>query len=141
MSDNDIMITGLAGLPKEYGVIRTAILARESSFILKEFQAQLLGAKKEIEGEINVLSLSLSAMYVQGSNASSSFASSSNTQAHNHIPSSTVGTITMPYVTTFHIQDNSINNSLLPQNFQQPFYLLHPNHSIHHHHHHLLCSW
>lgn len=62
-------------------------------------------------------------MYVQGSNASSSSTSSSNTQAHNHIPDSTVGTITyVPYGTTSHIQDNSFNNSLPPPNFQQPFY-------------------
>lgn len=35
--DNDIMIAGLAGLPKEYGVIRTVILAKESTLTLKEF--------------------------------------------------------------------------------------------------------
>ncbi|CAN6704647.1 unnamed protein product [Malus baccata var. baccata] len=49
VSNNDIMITGLASLPKEYGVIRTVILARESSLTLKEFRAQLLGAEMEIE--------------------------------------------------------------------------------------------
>lgn len=97
MSDNDLMIAGLASLPMEYGVIRTIILARESSITLKEFRAQLLGAEREIEGEINVLSQSLSAMYIQGSTSSSNAASSSNAQTHSHIPGSTdvpYGTLT-----------------------------------------------
>ena len=65
ISDNDIIIAGLAGLPKEYAIIRTVILARESSITLKEFGAQLLSAEKEIEGEINILSQNLSALYVK----------------------------------------------------------------------------
>lgn len=36
VSDNDVMIVGLARLPKEYAIIRTVILARESSITLKE---------------------------------------------------------------------------------------------------------
>lgn len=51
ISDNDIMITGLAGLPKEYGVIRIVILARESSITLREFRAQLLGTKRKLKGK------------------------------------------------------------------------------------------
>ncbi|TQD77854.1 hypothetical protein C1H46_036602 [Malus baccata] len=46
ISDNDVIIAGLAGLPKEYTIIITVILARESSITLKEFCAQLLGAEK-----------------------------------------------------------------------------------------------
>ncbi|KAM2090934.1 hypothetical protein ACFX1T_029487 [Malus domestica] len=33
ISDDDIMIARLVGLPKEYGVIRTVILARESRLL------------------------------------------------------------------------------------------------------------
>lgn len=56
VSDNDIIIAGLDGLQKEYTIIRTIILARETSITLKEFQARLLGAKKESEGEANMIS-------------------------------------------------------------------------------------
>lgn len=65
--DNDVIIAGLASLPKEYAIIRTVILAKDSTLTLKEFRAQLLGAEKEIEPEINSLSQSLFALYVQGS--------------------------------------------------------------------------
>lgn len=61
MSDNDMIIASLAGLPKKYALIRTVILARESSITLKEFRAQFLGAE-EIEGETNVLSQNLFAL-------------------------------------------------------------------------------
>lgn len=37
VSDNDVIIAGLAGLPKEYAIIRTVILAKDSSLTLKEF--------------------------------------------------------------------------------------------------------
>lgn len=67
VSDNDIIIAGLAGLPKEYGVIRTIILAKESSITLREFCAQLFGIEKEIEGEMNLVSQNMAALFVQGS--------------------------------------------------------------------------
>ncbi|CAN6675772.1 unnamed protein product [Malus baccata var. baccata] len=70
ISDNDIIIAGLAGLPKEFSVIRTIILARESAITLKEFRAQLLGAEKEIDGELNLVSQNMSALYVNGVNSS-----------------------------------------------------------------------
>ncbi|KAM2409721.1 hypothetical protein ACFX1X_028592 [Malus domestica] len=54
ISDNDVIIAGLAGLLKEYATIRTVILARESSISVKEFRALLLGAEKEIEGDTSV---------------------------------------------------------------------------------------
>ncbi|CAN6586617.1 unnamed protein product [Malus baccata var. baccata] len=100
VSDNDIIIAGLAGLPKEYGVIRTVILARESSITLREFRAQLLGTEKEVEGEMSLLSQNMNALFVQGSQSgqhtssgSSSGASSSHSQDHAHIPATTAGTI------------------------------------------------
>ncbi|CAN6708007.1 unnamed protein product [Malus baccata var. baccata] len=99
ISDNDVMIAGLAGLPREYGVIRTVILARESTLTLKEFRALLLGTEREIEGDMNTLS----ALYAQGSSSGSntgsgSSASSSNSQSHAHIPAITAGTGTVTAV-------------------------------------------
>lgn len=106
ISDNDIMIAELAGLPKKYVVIKTVILARKSSITLREFQAQLLGTEKEIEGEMNMLSQNMFALLMQGPNSGqisgSSFltygqgsgslhgASSSNS---GHISATTEGTI------------------------------------------------
>ncbi|XP_070682523.1 uncharacterized protein [Malus domestica] len=114
ISDNDIMIAGLAGLPKEYGVIRTVILAREFTLTLKEFRALLLGAEREIEGEMNIIAQNMSALYIQGSSSSSttgsnsnigssSSASSSNSHSHAHIPAITAGTISaVPYDSNGH---------------------------------------
>lgn len=83
------MIVGLAGLPKKYAIIRTVILGRESSITLKEFQAQLLGVEKEIEGDITMLTQNMSALYSQGSSSNNGFSQSSgstpNLQGHSHI--------------------------------------------------------
>lgn len=67
--DNDIMIAGLARLPKKYVVIKTVTLARKSSITLREFQAQLLGTEKEIEGEMNMLSQNMFTLLMQGPNS------------------------------------------------------------------------
>ncbi|XP_050124989.1 uncharacterized protein LOC126602198 isoform X1 [Malus sylvestris] len=107
ISDNDVIIHGLAGLPKVYAIIRTIILARESSITLKDFRAQLLGADKEIEGDTTILSQNLSALYMNGSGYSSNSGtfgstisgSTSNPHNHSHIPTTTVGVITqVPYL-------------------------------------------
>lgn len=39
VSKNDLIIDALAGLPREYAIIRTIILARENTISLKEFRA------------------------------------------------------------------------------------------------------
>lgn len=46
ISDNDMIIAGLARLPKKYARIRTMILVKVYSITLKEFCAQLLSAEK-----------------------------------------------------------------------------------------------
>lgn len=106
ISDNDVIIAGLAGLPKEYAIIRTVILAWESSISLKEFRAQLLGAVKEIEGDTSLLSQNLSALYMNGAASSSRFRTysssvsgfTSNPQNYGHIPATTIGVVTqVPY--------------------------------------------
>ncbi|CAN6681140.1 unnamed protein product [Malus baccata var. baccata] len=129
ISDNDIIIAGLARLPKEYSVIRTVILARESAINLKEFRAQLLGAEKEIEGEINLLSQNMSALYVNGVNSSgigssSGSSSTSNLARHSHIPLITGGTITQsPYTGTAQpcIPASQPYLQPFPQQSSQPF--------------------
>ncbi|XP_068338942.1 uncharacterized protein [Pyrus communis] len=129
LSDNDIIIAGLAGLPKEYSVIRTVILARESSITLKEFRAQLLGAEKEIEGEINLLSQNMSALYVNGMNSSgigssSGSGSTSHPAGHSHIPSTIGGTITQSLYPGTAQPFLSVPQPYLqpfPQQFSQPF--------------------
>lgn len=52
MSDNDVIIAGFAGFPKEYAIIRTVILAKDSTLTLKEFRAQLLGLKMRLNGRL-----------------------------------------------------------------------------------------
>lgn len=47
ISDTDVVIAALAGLPKEYATIRTVILTRKSTVTMKEFRALLLGAERE----------------------------------------------------------------------------------------------
>lgn len=79
----------------------------------------MLGAEREIEGELNAITQNLSALYVQGSSSgsnsgSSSSASGSSPQSHDHIPAITAGTITaVPYGST-----SSSNAD------QQPYYHL-----------------
>ncbi|XP_068304241.1 uncharacterized protein [Pyrus communis] len=139
ISDNDVMIAGLAGLPKEYGVIRTIILDRESTLTLKEFRALLLGTEREIEGEMNTITQNLSALYIQGSSSSSntgsssnigssSFASSSNSHSYAHIPAITAGTITVvPYDSQSSLPpppqvQQSYYSPQLQLQFQKPYY-------------------
>lgn len=64
ISKNDLIIAALAGLPKEYAIIRTVILDREHTISLKEFRAQLLNIEMDIETMEHILSNSMVAMYV-----------------------------------------------------------------------------
>lgn len=101
-----MIIASLARLPKVYALIRTVILARESSITLKEFRVQFLGAE-ETEGETNVLSQNLFALYIQGSNSyqGSSSASGSNLVGHNHLSTTIGDTIApSPYNNSSHFQ-------------------------------------
>ena len=41
VSDNDLIIAALSGLPCDYDMIRTVILARDTHITLVEFRAQL----------------------------------------------------------------------------------------------------
>ncbi|KAM2515407.1 hypothetical protein ACFX1W_027654 [Malus domestica] len=66
VTDNDLIIAVLFGLPADFEMIKTVILARDSPMSLKDFQAQLLVAEGSIESRMHSLSISMSAMVVQG---------------------------------------------------------------------------
>ncbi|TQE14352.1 hypothetical protein C1H46_000271 [Malus baccata] len=66
ITDNDYMIVVLYGLPVEFEMIKTVILARETTMSLKDFRAQLLGAEASIETRMHSLSSSMAAMVMQG---------------------------------------------------------------------------
>ena len=71
ISDNDLIIVVLSGLPAELEVIRTVILARDTLISLKDFRAQLLVAEGSIESKMQSLSSSVAAMCVQGQGSNS----------------------------------------------------------------------
>lgn len=62
ISDNDVMIAALAGLPKEYATIRTVILTRDSNVIMKEFRALLIEAERENDVVMNPLTQNMAAL-------------------------------------------------------------------------------
>lgn len=68
-SDNDLVVTALSSLPSEFDMVKTVILARDTSIPFKDFRAQLLGAESTIEARITSLTSALFAMYVQGKNS------------------------------------------------------------------------
>lgn len=49
ITDYDLVIAALTGIPAKFDMICTVILARDTPISLKEFMAQLLGAKKSLE--------------------------------------------------------------------------------------------
>ncbi|XP_050128477.1 uncharacterized protein LOC126605156 [Malus sylvestris] len=63
VSDNDIVIATLTGLPTDFDMIRTVFLVRETPITLKEFRAQLLGAEKNLETRMQSLVHTMAAMY------------------------------------------------------------------------------
>ncbi|CAL9022249.1 unnamed protein product [Prunus brigantina] len=69
VSDDDFMIATLNGLPQEYDMIKTVLIARDSPISLKDFRAQLLAAEQTAEARL----VPHSAMFVTPS--SSSYAS------------------------------------------------------------------
>ncbi|BBH08832.1 hypothetical protein Prudu_021148 [Prunus dulcis] len=68
VSDDDFMIATLNGLPQEYDMIKTVLIARDSPISLKDFRAQLLAAEQTAEARL----VPHSAMFVTPSNAMSS---------------------------------------------------------------------
>ncbi|KAM1454643.1 hypothetical protein EV1_004084 [Malus domestica] len=68
VSENDLVIAVLTGLPQEFDMIRTVILARETPISLKDFRAQLLSAELTIDSRVSALTGSMAAMYMNGDN-------------------------------------------------------------------------
>lgn len=65
VTENDLVIVALSGLPSEFEMIRIIILARETSISMTDFRAQLLGAEASIESRVHSLSQSISAISAQ----------------------------------------------------------------------------
>ncbi|CAN6695377.1 unnamed protein product [Malus baccata var. baccata] len=66
VSDNDLIVAALAGLPSEYNMIKIVIVARESPLTLKEFRAQLLSAEKTAEEFQSGFQFPMTGMYSHG---------------------------------------------------------------------------
>ncbi|TQD90381.1 hypothetical protein C1H46_024083 [Malus baccata] len=47
-------------------MVKTVVLARDTSIPLKDFRAQLIGAESAIEARITTLASGIAAMYIQG---------------------------------------------------------------------------
>ncbi|KAL6269518.1 hypothetical protein ACE6H2_026429 [Prunus campanulata] len=52
ISDDDFVIAALNGLPPEYDIIKTVLIARDTSLSLKDFRAQLLVAEQTAEARV-----------------------------------------------------------------------------------------
>ncbi|CAL9013531.1 unnamed protein product [Prunus brigantina] len=52
LSDDDMMIAALNGLPSKYDMIRTVLVARDTSLSFKDFRNQLLAAEQAAEARV-----------------------------------------------------------------------------------------
>ncbi|BBG93897.1 hypothetical protein Prudu_002043 [Prunus dulcis] len=52
MSDDDLMIAALNGLPTKYNMIKTVLVARDTSISLKDFRSQLLATEQSVEARV-----------------------------------------------------------------------------------------
>ncbi|KAM2715814.1 hypothetical protein EV2_045370 [Malus domestica] len=66
ITENDFLIAVLSGLPPEFEMIKTVILAQDSPISYKDLRAQLLGAEANIESRMKSLSKTMAAIYVHG---------------------------------------------------------------------------
>ncbi|KAM2404193.1 hypothetical protein ACFXTH_031537 [Malus domestica] len=71
ITENDFLIDVLSGLPHEFEMIKTVILARDSPISYKDLRAQLLGAEANIESRMKSLSTTMATMYVHGEGSGS----------------------------------------------------------------------
>ncbi|BFG38711.1 hypothetical protein CerSpe_249850 [Prunus speciosa] len=76
VSDDDFVIVALNGLPTEYDIIKTVLIARDSLITLKDFRAQLLAAEQTAEARVMTHTALYTANASSGHSASS-FASGS----------------------------------------------------------------
>lgn len=66
ISENDLIVLALAGLPLKYNMICTVIVARETPITLKEFRAQLLSAERTAEEYQSDMHFPMTGMFYQG---------------------------------------------------------------------------
>ncbi|XP_070666954.1 uncharacterized protein [Malus domestica] len=66
ISENDLIVAALAGLPSENNMIRTVVVAWETLMTLKEFRAQLLSAERTAEDSPSSVSFPMFGMYCEG---------------------------------------------------------------------------
>lgn len=71
ITNSDLMITVLFGLPADFEMIRTMILTRDTALSLNDFKAQFLVAEGSIESKMQSLTSSMATMYVQGEGSNS----------------------------------------------------------------------
>ncbi|BBH06251.1 hypothetical protein Prudu_017841 [Prunus dulcis] len=73
ISDDDFIITALNGLPPEYDIIKTVLIARDTPLSLKDFRAQLLAAEQTAEARIvhHTALYAINSSCAQGSSVSS----------------------------------------------------------------------
>ncbi|CAL8176000.1 unnamed protein product [Prunus armeniaca] len=69
ISDDDFVIAALKGLPQEYDIIKTVLIARDTSLSLRDFRAQLLVAEQTAEARV----VTHSAMFTSQSAPNSQF--------------------------------------------------------------------
>nr|XP_028959251.1 uncharacterized protein LOC114825080 [Malus domestica] len=81
VSNNNLIIVALTGLPSNYDTIRTVIFARESLITLKEFRAQLIGVEKSIDARMHSLVQGMSAMFVNANSSNEITGSPSGTSS------------------------------------------------------------
>ncbi|XP_021821749.1 uncharacterized protein LOC110763302 [Prunus avium] len=62
ISDDDLMIAALNGLPSEYDMIKTVLIARDTSISFKDFRTQLLAAEQSAESRLSALHTPMVAM-------------------------------------------------------------------------------
>lgn len=100
LTDDNIIIAALNGLPADYDMIKIVIYARDTPLTLKDFHAQLLFAERHIESRILALShqmngLMAASSYEHGSSSYSGYSA-------DRVSASTVGGITTPTTPLFH---------------------------------------
>lgn len=66
ISNNDLIVVALAGLPIEYNMIRTMIVATKSPITIEEFRAQLLSAENTAEELQSSIQFPMTRMLCQG---------------------------------------------------------------------------
>ncbi|CAL8169438.1 unnamed protein product [Prunus armeniaca] len=96
LTDDDIIIAALNGLPLEFDMIKTVLVARETPINLKEFRAHLLSAKRNIEARIVVMSHSMHGMMGVTSFELGSSSTANNVHSSSGNSSAIMGTITGP---------------------------------------------